>query len=228
MFQNSSVIVDKGFVSNPFTSKGGSADNSFTILLVARTTQSTSDTGEMGILRLAESSTTAGEGGLFLSKSCSTCVTAGGVAPNCFQGKYGKLSTLNAGYGSTPAGSALVDGQLDENHCQDLCTSGCDLNKIPPNCQARWGPSGNQNLQDPDKSFRIISIRADPTPTDANKVKLSVFVDGFHASSQPPMYISGGGSGVTAPSVAHMLLGLKSMNNGTSAQYLTGDIAEMM
>jgi len=38
----------------------GSADNSFTIVLVARTTQSSSDTGEMGILRLAEILTSAG------------------------------------------------------------------------------------------------------------------------------------------------------------------------
>jgi len=38
----------------------GSADNSFTIVLVARTTQSSSDTGEMGILRLAETLTSAG------------------------------------------------------------------------------------------------------------------------------------------------------------------------
>ena len=34
--------------------------------------------------------------------------------------------------------------------------------------------------------------------------------------------------GVTAPSIAHLMLGVKSMNNGSLAQYLTGDIAEMM
>jgi len=33
---------------------------------------------------------------------------------------------------------------------------------------------------------------------------------------------------VTAPTIANLLLGTKSMNNGTLAQYLSGDIAEMM
>ena len=51
--------------------------------------------------------------------------------------------------------------------------------------------------QDPDKGFRIISIRAQPTTADASKVKLSIFVDGFHASTQPPMYITGNANGNT-------------------------------
>jgi hypothetical protein len=51
--------------------------------------------------------------------------------------------------------------------------------------------------QDPDKSFRIISIRAQPTTADASKVLLSIFVDGFHASTQPPIYITGNANGNT-------------------------------
>jgi len=228
MYKNS-TLDETGFLSNPFESKSGADDKSFTILLVARTQQAAGDTGDMGILRLSEGASTAGEGGMFVAKSCSTCITAGGTAPNCFQGKYGKLSTLNAGYGTTPAAAALSGDQLDENHCAAECASGCDLNNIPAACKARWGPSGSQNLQDPDKSFRIVAVRATPTPADTSKVKLSVFIDGFHASSQPPMYITGSaGGGETAPSVAHMLLGVKSMNNGTLAQYLRGDIAEML
>ena len=80
-----------GFEYNPFTRKqidsdgATAANNEFTFLLVARTSQSTTDTGEMGILRLSESSGSQGEGGMYLSKSCSTCVANGGIAPNCFQ-----------------------------------------------------------------------------------------------------------------------------------------------
>jgi hypothetical protein len=96
---------------------------------------------------LSESSTSLGEGGMFIAKKCSTCITAGGTAPNCFQGKYGRLSTLNAGYGATPQPSALTGGQLDENDCADVCVSGCDLNNVPAPCKARWGPRGSQNLQ---------------------------------------------------------------------------------
>jgi hypothetical protein len=33
---------------------------------------------------------------------------------------------------------------------------------------------------------------------------------------------------MTAPTIANLMLGMKSMNNGTLAQYLSGDIAEMM
>ena len=51
--------------------------------------------------------------------------------------------------------------------------------------------------QDPDKSFPIISIRAQPTTADASKVLLSIFVDGFHASTQPPIYITGNANGNT-------------------------------
>jgi hypothetical protein len=51
--------------------------------------------------------------------------------------------------------------------------------------------------QDPDKSFRIISIRAQPSTADASKVLLSIFVDGFHASTQPPIYITGNANGNT-------------------------------
>jgi hypothetical protein len=51
--------------------------------------------------------------------------------------------------------------------------------------------------QDPDKSFRIISIRAQPSTADASKVLLSIFVDGFHASNQPPIYITGNANGNT-------------------------------
>ena len=87
------------------TQTGGSADKSFTILLVARTVQSSTDTGHMGILDLGEAPSSPGEGGMYLSKASSTCVAAGGVAPKCFQSKYCKLSTLNAGYGMGAMGT---------------------------------------------------------------------------------------------------------------------------
>ena len=79
-----------GFDYNPFTTKQtaaatSAANSEFTILLVARTSQSNTDTGEMGIVRLSEGAGTQGEGGMYISKSCSTCVTNGGTAPNCFQ-----------------------------------------------------------------------------------------------------------------------------------------------
>lgn len=74
--------TERGFTNNPFENSGVASDKSFTILLVARTSQSTSDTLSMGIVRLAESSTSPGEGGMYLSKSCSNCVTNGGIAPS--------------------------------------------------------------------------------------------------------------------------------------------------
>jgi hypothetical protein len=49
---------------------------------------------------------------MFFSKASSTCVAAGGVAPKCFQGKYGKLSTLNVGYGKDVG----VEGFLVNTH----------------------------------------------------------------------------------------------------------------
>ena len=102
---------------------------------------------------------------------------------------------------------------------------------------ARWGPAGHQNLQDPDKNFRIIAVRAATMPTNATKVKLSVFIDGLHASDQPPIYITGNTNsntysaadvGVTAPDIAQLMVGLRQWNNGSRPQFLSGDIPEVM
>ena len=134
----------------------------------------------------------SGEGGMYLEKSCSECINInGGTAPQCFQGKYKKLSTLNAGYGKTATGGTLADAAtgdvagVDVNDCSTECSSsGCDLNNIPTACKNKWGPSGHQYLQDPDKTFRIIAIRA--TPTTGDKVSLATYIDCLLYTSPSP------------------------------------------
>jgi len=114
----------------------------------------------MGIL--SGTTAAAGEQGFHIYKSCSTCLSSasvnGGQSPSCYQGKFTKFSTINAKFGQS--GSPLAGGEVDENHCADLCATGCAVDSVPPTCAARWGPAGRQYLQDPDADFRIITARA--------------------------------------------------------------------
>ena len=60
-------------------------------------------------------------------------------------------------------------------------------------------------------------------------MKLATYIDGYHASSLAPINIPGAGdNGIAAPTIAQLMLGVRAYNDGTSPQYMTGDIAEMM
>mmetsp|Transcript_88906 Transcript_88906/g.236916 ORF Transcript_88906/g.236916 Transcript_88906/m.236916 type:complete len:166 (+) Transcript_88906:277-774(+) len=89
LFQNSSSS-NKGFASsnsNPFTN----SSNEWTLFVVARTTQATGDVGSMGIFSAGQTNY-SDDRGMHIYKSCSTCVSSGGVnggqAPACFPGKF--------------------------------------------------------------------------------------------------------------------------------------------
>jgi len=212
MYKNSSSI-EKGFSMNPFS-------DSFTMMMVVKTKQDPADTGEMGIFSAGETGdAVTGEKGLHIFKTCSTCTLNGGIPPKCFQGKYASLSTLNALYGQSS--ETLTGNEEAMKNCVSECSSGCDLNNIPPSCSSQWGPNGHNNLQDPDQMFRILTIRVTKSNSQAT---LQVYIDGLHASTQPPINVSE----VTPPSIVQFMLGVKAFNNDTNLQYMSGDIAEIL
>ena len=116
-----------------------------------------------------------------------------------------------------------------------MCTAGCSVDSVPAACAAKWGPTGKQYLQDPDKAFRIITVRA--TQVTAGFLKVSVYVDGYHSSAQPPGYLTGNAAsntyaatdpGVALPAIANLRLGVKTLADLTGPLFLSGDVAELM
>jgi hypothetical protein len=162
------------------------------------------------------------------------CPSARPLRP-CRRGQPRRRSTFNAKFGQST--NPLNGGEVDENHCSDLCsTNGCGVDSVPAACAARWGPSGRQNLQDPDADFRIITIRAARKASGSAPVFVSVFVDGFHSSSQPPGYLTGNAAantyassdaGITSPIITTLMFGVKVKSDGT-ASFMSGDIAEVL
>lgn len=204
-----------GFTTNPFTSNS----NSYTIFLVARTVQATSDTGDHGILNLAMGTGDATEQGLRLVKPSVTCVSGSGLSTlsctgtactKCNSGAYTNLGQLGVKFGSTPT--------EDENSCNSTCHSsgGCDISSPPSACLSLLGPTGVQFLQDPEQ-WRIITLRADSGTLEG-------FIDGFHSSSQPPLSVTG----ETAASVAQFRLGVVMGGDSSSPSYGSVDIAEVL
>mmetsp|Transcript_88914 Transcript_88914/g.236969 ORF Transcript_88914/g.236969 Transcript_88914/m.236969 type:complete len:1183 (+) Transcript_88914:27-3575(+) len=234
LFQNSSSS-NKGFASsnsNPFTN----SSNEWTLFVVARTTQATGDVGSMGIFSAGQTNY-SDDRGMHIYKSCSTCVSSGGVnggqAPACFPGKFTRFSTLNLNYGAT---TPQYGSQIDDNSCSDVCASGCGTDNVPSNCLAKWGPLGKRNLQDPDKAFRIITARSSRVNSSLTLLKVSMNIDGFHSSTQPPGFITGNAAANTysstdpgaAPSpIGTILVGAKPRGDG-GLDHLSGDVAEIL
>ncbi|EKX38196.1 hypothetical protein GUITHDRAFT_115740 [Guillardia theta CCMP2712] len=174
--------------------------NSFTMMMVVKTNQNVGDTGEMGIFSAGETENGAtGEKGLHVFKTCSTCTQNGGSPPKCFQGKYASLSTLNALYGQS---TEILTGS--EAAMKNLCV----LNS-------------KQLLSEVNHVNRILTVRVTNSNSQAT---LEVFIDGLHASTQPPIQISQ----VTPPTIVQFMLGVKAFNNDTNLQYMSGDIAEVL
>jgi hypothetical protein len=124
---------------------------------------------------------------------------------------------------------------VDDNSCSDICTEGCSLDSVPSACAAKWGPTGRQKLQDPDKNFHIITIQAKKVITGF--VKLSVFVDGNHMSPRPPCYLTNANAsnaysasdpGIVVPSLEKMRLGGMSFGDASHPLFMNGDVAELM
>jgi hypothetical protein len=110
------------------------------------------------------------------------------------------------------------------------------VDSVPGSCSARWGPSGSQYLQDPDKDFRVITVRA-IRKSGGTTIKVGVFIDGYHSSTQPPGFLTGNAAantyaaadaGVTPPVITALMLGVKAFANGGSPAFMSGDIAEML
>jgi hypothetical protein len=140
---------------------------------------------------------------------------------------------VSAKYGATI--SILANGNVDDNSCSDICTEGCSLDSLPSACAAKWGPTGRQKLQDPDKNFHIITIQAKQVTTGF--VKLSVFVDGNHMSPQPPCHLTNANAstsysasdpGIVVPSLDKMRLGGMSFGDASHPLFMNGDVAELM
>jgi hypothetical protein len=75
----------------------------WTIFVVARTTQAINDQNPMGILSATINLTSdADERGFHIYKSCSMCLTSGGVAPNCFPGKFSQFRFVKNNLPSQP------------------------------------------------------------------------------------------------------------------------------
>jgi hypothetical protein len=205
-----SNITGFSVASNPFQTRKG-----FTIFMVVRTVQSSVDTGIFGILNLASSESSLR--GLSIFKKAVTCLNGSGLAGlNCFGtvcnscangANTSTFGTLNAVFGSSPT--------EDDNSCSEHCSAGCDPANPPLPCRNLWGPSSSQNLQDSD-SWHVLTL-------SVFKGNFAGFVDGYHASSIPPLQASD-----VATAISRMQLGL--MANATSGinGFATMDVAEMM
>eukprot|EP00286_Rhodomonas_abbreviata_P001437 CAMPEP_0181288776 /NCGR_PEP_ID=MMETSP1101-20121128/524_1 /TAXON_ID=46948 /ORGANISM="Rhodomonas abbreviata, Strain Caron Lab Isolate" /LENGTH=896 /DNA_ID=CAMNT_0023392943 /DNA_START=287 /DNA_END=2977 /DNA_ORIENTATION=+ len=213
--ETTSASGTPGFSTNPFTSNS----NSYTIFLVARTRQSDSDTGDHGILNLALGTADTTEKGLRLYKPSVTCKRGSGLSSlsctgtacsRCNQGFYHSLGQLNVDFGSGPT--------TDDNSCNATCTAagGCDLTSLPAACLSAFGPTGVQNLQDPEL-WHIITLKA-------SGGEFQGFIDGFHSSSQPPLYVTG----EAAAAVEQFRLGVMDTGDGSAPSYGNVDIAEIL
>ena len=193
-----------GFTTNPFTA------NTYTIFLVARTQPGNTDTGVQGVLNLAKASSDSTLDGLSLYKDSVVCASGGGkpglgcagtTCSKCDTSKYTTFGTYSARYGATAV--------TDDNSCTSLCVGTCSLSSVPAACQALWGPANNQNFQDSDQ-WHVIVLQVDGTV-------LKGYIDGYHASSTPPIYVSAG----AAATIAQLRLGLVDQADQANSVFVT-------
>ena len=197
--------------SNPFQTNKG-----FTIFLVVRTVQSNADTGVFGILNLVTNQNTLQ--GLSIYKQSVTCLNGSGLSglscagvacSVCAEGaNTTTFGAVNAVFGSIPT--------IDDNSCASQCSAGCNSTSPPLACTSLWGPSYSRNLQDAD-DWHILTL-------SVYGGKLFGYIDGNHASLQPPLLVTGD----TSAPISQMRLGLMDGGNSAAHGFASMDLAEMM
>ena len=208
---SSSSIAGFSAGSNPFQTENG-----FTIFLVVRTVQGASDSGVFGILNLVTDQNNLK--GLSIFKSAVSCLNNSSLSGFDCSGSNCKVcaagantttfGTFNAIFGSRPT--------IEDNSCTSVCTAGCDPANPPQACKSLWGPSYSQSLQEAD-NWHVLTL-------SAYQGTFSGYIDGSHASTQPPMKVAN----EISAAISLMRIGL--MDNGTSsaAGFASMELAEMM
>ena len=200
-----------GFSTNPF------AANAYTIFLVARTRPGNTDTGQQGILNLAKVASDTTNDGLSIYKDSVVCLNSGGepglgcsgtTCTRCGASQYTAFGALSAQFGESFV--------ADDNSCSSSCAAGCSLASPLSACKTLWGPASSQNFQDPDE-WRIIALQADGT-------FLKGYLDGYHASSVPPISVTA----AAAATIAQLRLGVVDQADETNSGFGNVDIAEIM
>jgi hypothetical protein len=199
-----------GFTTSPFSS------GKYTLFLVARTQPGTTDTGKQGILNLAKAASDTTNQGLSIYQDSVVCVSGGGLpglgcsgttCTKCDGSKYKTFSTISATFG---------DDGVDDNSCTSVCSAGCNIGSPPTTCSALWGPVNDRTIQSAD-DWHIITLQADGT-------SLKGYIDGYHASSQPPISLAA----TTAAEIAQLRLGIVDQANQADSGFGNVDIAELM
>ena len=221
---------------NPFGTKSHESSNvpsyrgmagEFTLFLVAKTFSHPGDRYFHGLLNIISSTPADQWKGLSVYKNSATCVR--GQSPDCSSG-FTSFSALNMVHGAD-AKQVFTDCS---QHCgrQACSLTGEQLLKNPDcachpyhiheGCAESLGPEGARHLQDPDAEWRLISIRS--RDRGALGAFVEGFIDGFHASPQPPFVFRN----TRFEQMEQMRIGLMDQAGSAQMNFLNGDIAELL
>ena len=212
---------------NPFASKShlGSvvpsyrgAPEEFTLFLVVKTFSNAGDRNFHGLLNIIGSNRDHRWKGFQLFKNSATKGNDGFTSFSALNMIFGVGVKYDYSDCSTHCGRQAC--ALTAQQLKDLGKRDCSCLQANPHaaCLQSLGPPGAQHLQDPDYEWRLVTVRA-------RRHRVEGFIDGFHASSQPPLLIEGQES---FELVDQLRIGLLDDPESARSNFLNGDVAELL
>ena len=212
---------------NPFATKSHLGSNvpayrgapeEFTILLVAKTFTNPGDRNFHGLLNIIGSSKDHRWRGLQLFKNSATEGADGFTSFSALNMVFGvntKYDYTDCSVSCGRQACALTAQQLNALGKRD-CS--CPVSSPNAACLQSLGPPGAQHLQNPDNEWRLVTVRA-------RRHRIEGFIDGFHASPQPPLLIEGEDS---FELVDQFRIGLLDEPGSARSNFLNGELAELL